>query len=266
MFILDCSLFAVSTTVIFLHLSNILHIYVVEAWHRFQMTFRTLNLPWKRKENGHLLEVGSAQHLWNWLQETKNSLLLMTLGVVTVICCEYWRNIVSDIIWFQVRLIKYGIIISMLLSVNIASVSANGVELLSIPSVSRSVCVSIWRSVCPERVLWQNGLLDPDAIWDGELSRRGMRLLDGGPCAPRGMGSFGDFHPIGLNGIFTVYLKQKCIRLMHEKLTIFPYKQCIFGISISLAFRKYSQVLGQWWGLQEICKNVTPISHSSYIH
>jgi len=36
---------------------------------------------------------------------------------------------------------------------------------LSHLSVDRSVCLS----VCPESVLWKNGLLDPDSIWDGEL-------------------------------------------------------------------------------------------------
>jgi len=39
------------------------------------------------------------------------------------------------------------------LSINIASASANGVDLSPIPSVGRSVCLL----VCPESVLWQNG-------------------------------------------------------------------------------------------------------------
>ena len=37
-------------------------------------------------------------------------------------------------------------------------------------------------------------------------------------------------------------------------LTIFPHAQCIVGIGVSLAFRRYSQVRGRWWGLQEIWK------------
>jgi len=42
-------------------------------------------------------------------------------------------------------------------------------------SVCLCVCVcvsrSVGRSVCPESVLWQNGCLDPDAVWDGEWGR-----------------------------------------------------------------------------------------------
>jgi len=36
-----------------------------------------------------------------------------------------------------------------------------------------SVSVSVCRSVCllPESVLWQNGLMYPDTIWDGEWGR-----------------------------------------------------------------------------------------------
>ena len=36
---------------------------------------------------------------------------------------------------------------------------------------SLSVCLSVCRLVCPEGVLWQNGRVDPDAVWGGEWSR-----------------------------------------------------------------------------------------------
>jgi len=45
----------------------------------------------------------------------------------------------------------------------------------------------------------------------------------------------GFFIPSGLNGIF---LKQKCIQLMHEKLTLFLYGQYVIGNICSLAFRR----------------------------
>jgi len=41
---------------------------------------------------------------------------------------------------------------------------------------------------------------------------------------------------------------------MREKLMIFPYRQCIIRISISLAFRRYSQLPGRWWGLRNLQK------------
>jgi len=53
------------------------------------------------------------------------------------------------------------------------------------------------------------------------------------------------------------YFKEKCIRLVREKLTVFPYGQYTIGIYISLTFRRYSHVRDQCWGLREICKNVT---------
>ena len=34
----------------------------------------------------------------------------------------------------------------------------------------RLVHLSVCRSVGPENVLWQNGGLDPDAVWGGEWS------------------------------------------------------------------------------------------------
>jgi len=41
---------------------------------------------------------------------------------------------------------------------------------------------------------------------------------------------------------------------VREKLTVFSYGQDIVGISVSLAFQRYSQVRGRRWGLCEICK------------
>jgi len=42
-----------------------------------------------------------------------------------------------------------------------------GTDLLPNPSVDRSGC----QSVGPEDVLWQNGWLDLEAVWDGEWSQ-----------------------------------------------------------------------------------------------
>jgi len=53
------------------------------------------------------------------------------------------------------------------------------------------VCVCVSLSVCLESVLWQNGLLDQDAVWDDEWGRSRMGVLDGGSDRRRGRGSFG---------------------------------------------------------------------------
>jgi len=61
---------------------------------------------------------------------------------------------------------------------------------------------------------------------------RGMGVLDGSTC-PKQKGIFWVFFSlIGLNGVFSVFLKQKCIRLVREKLTICPY----FVYDIEVAF------------------------------
>jgi len=56
----------------------------------------------------------------------------------------------------------------------------------------------------------------------------GIVVLDGSTCPKRR--GFGGFLPIGLNGVLNVFLKQKCIRFVREKLTVFPYEQYINGI------------------------------------
>jgi len=60
----------------------------------------------------------------------------------------------------------------MLLSVNIANLNTNAVDLSSIPSVGLCVSRSVGQSVYPESVLWQNDWVDPDAVW--EVSRVGQ--------------------------------------------------------------------------------------------
>jgi len=72
----------------------------------------------------------------------------------------------------------------------------------------------------------------------------GMGVLDGvhvtqGEGAV--LGFFGICACIGLKGQNDVFIAQKCIRLVLEKLTVFPYGQGIVGIYVSLAFRRYSQ-------------------------
>jgi len=60
--------------------------------------------------------------------------------------------------------------------------------------------------------------------------------------------------------------KQKCICLVCEKLTIFPYGQYVVGNVFSLAFWWYTQVQDWSWGLREVCKNITVISTSGCRH
>jgi len=84
-----------------------------------------------------------------------------------------------------------------------------------------------------------------DAVWDGEWGRSKDGCIRWGPHAPSGRAVSWGFRHIGLSGEF---VEQKCIRLVHEKLTVFPYGQCMFGSHVSLAFRRYSQVQGRFWG------------------
>jgi len=51
--------------------------------------------------------------------------------------------------------------------------------------------------------------------------------------------------------------------IVRGKLTIFPCGQYITGKNYSFAFQRNSQVQDRSWGLWEICKNVTVISHKN---
>jgi len=63
-----------------------------------------------------------------------------------------------------------------IISVSLAIKRVKVIDLSSILSVGQCVCLH----VCPESVLWQNGWLDPDAVWDGEWSRsRDARVSKG---------------------------------------------------------------------------------------
>jgi len=53
------------------------------------------------------------------------------------------------------------------------------------------VCVCVCLSVGLESVLWQNGLLDLDAVWDGELGQSRDKCIRWGGNRRRGIGSFG---------------------------------------------------------------------------
>ena len=70
-------------------------------------------------------------------------------------------------------------------------------------------------------------------------------------------GFFGICTPTGLNGQNDVFFTLKCIRLVCEKLTIFPHGQDIVENIVLLAFQRYSQVQDRNRGLREVCKNVT---------
>jgi len=67
-------------------------------------------------------------------------------------------------------------------------------------------------------------------------------------------------NPIGLNGRNDALFAEKCIRIVCEKLTLFPYGQDIVGNIILLAFRWYSQVQDRSEGFREMYKYVTLIS------
>jgi len=54
----------------------------------------------------------------------------------------------------------------------------------------------------------------------------------------------------------SVLFVEKCIRLVCENLTIFPYGQYIVGIYVSLAFWQYRQLQDQSGGWGEMYKNV----------
>jgi len=72
--------------------------------------------------------------------------------------------------------------------------------------------------------------------------------------------------PIGLNGWNDVLFTEKCIRLVCEKLTLFPYGQDIVGNVVLLAFWSYGQIQDRSGGFGEMYKNVAVIAHKMDAH
>jgi len=56
--------------------------------------------------------------------------------------------------------------------------------------LSVCVCLSVGRSVGPESVLWQNGWVDPGAVWSGEWGWSKNGCIWWGWLSPKGRGSF----------------------------------------------------------------------------
>jgi len=114
-----------------------------------------------------------------------------------------------------------GVIISVSLSIAIASISYNCIDLTPIMSVGLSICRFVGLCVCPESVLWQNGWLDLDAVWDGEWDWSVDGCIRWG--GNRWRGSFGgEFLAFHCNqwGLCCVVVRQRCtlLKLLWEYL------------------------------------------------
>jgi len=145
---------------------------------------------------------------------------------------------------------SFGSIISASLSISIVS---GVLMLLNIHVAHLSV------RTCE---LWQNGWLDPDAIWIGEWGRARYGCIGFWWWSSKGEGLFlawfltfiGICTRIRFNGWNDVFIAD---RLVCEKLTKFPYAEYTVEICVELAFSWYSQVQdrsGGWW---EMYTNVT---------
>jgi len=68
-------------------------------------------------------------------------------------------------------------------------------------SVCVSVCRSLCQSVCPESVLWQNGWLDLDAVWNGDRGQWRDGYIRRRSTCPKGKRQFwGGLAHVGFNG------------------------------------------------------------------
>jgi len=89
-----------------------------------------------------------------------NKLQQFCLLTSTVQLCVYLPSVIN--IWTLTFLLSTEII-SLSFSISIASVGGILTDHSHRPSVSRSVCL--------ESDLWQNGWVDPDAVWEDEWGR-----------------------------------------------------------------------------------------------
>ena len=124
-------------------------------------------------------------------------------------------------------------------------VSALLTDLSHIPCVDMSVSVS------PESVLWQDGWMDPDAVWGGQWGRLRDWCYWWGPHASRGREVSGVFHPICLNDI---YFSRNVFNSWVKSWQMFSYRHCIIGNVCPLTFQRNVRDLS--WGLREICKKM----------
>ena len=98
------------------------------------------------------------------------------------------------------------------------------------------VCLSVRKVYCGKTADWIRDRM-PFGVVSG--MGPGIDALDG-VHVPQWKGLFLEFlgicAPIRLNGQNDVLFAEKCIRLVCEKLTVFPYGQDIIGNVVSLAF------------------------------
>jgi len=135
-------------------------------------------------------------------------------------------------------------IISASLAIRIAERSSIVIEHSSSPSVR--TCV-----------LWQNGSLDLDAVWGGEWGGPRHSCVRWKSTCLKGKGLFlawflaffGISACIGFNRPNDA---EKCIRLVCEKLTVFPYARYTVEFCVAFPFLWCSQVQDRSGGWREI--------------
>jgi len=123
------------------------------------------------------------------------------------------------------------VIISVLLSINIIEREHSWYTIVAYP-ICRSVCLSVGQ----ESILWHvtDWIRMPFGVVSGV--GQGIGILDG-VHLPWGEGEALGFFLFPLVWI-AYFLKQKCILLVCDRLTIFPRGQYIVGNVCSLAFRR----------------------------
>jgi len=120
-----------------------------------------------------------------------------------------------------------------------------------------------WVRTCEQ---WQHSWLDPDAVWCGEWGEPRHLCVRWKSTCLKGKGLFLAWFLAFLSiwaciGFNRRNDAEKCIRLVCEKLTIFPYTEYIVEFCVRLAFLWNSQVEDRSGGEEKcMCINVTQLT------
>jgi len=94
-----------------------------------------------------------------------------SLQMLSLSCIFWLYHHRAKVAYRELRVVVVVVVVvSASLSISIAS-GALMLQTCCLDHLCVCVCVFVCVCVCPESVLWQNGWLDPNAIWGGERGR-----------------------------------------------------------------------------------------------
>jgi len=137
-------------------LAPVVHHTLTQLWHTA--------VP---KTAQHAVQHGAARHRIQCERVMYKTVVRIFSKVLIYLALRRGVGALGDLLHLCFAVTARLIIVCLILARCCLSVSAHVTDLS--PSSSVSVCVCV--CICPESVLWQNGRMDPNAVWHGEWGR-----------------------------------------------------------------------------------------------